>query len=50
MACLHLTLANEITEACGLATGTLFNEDSITPIIKNGTMEIPVIPGLGIEL
>ncbi|SVC71288.1 uncharacterized protein METZ01_LOCUS324142, partial [marine metagenome] len=48
MACLHLAAANEINEACGLATGKLLNEDKETPCIKNGIMHITDIPGLGL--
>ena len=50
MACLHLASANEIKEACGLSTGTLLNENTITPTIKNGMIQLPDIPGLGVEL
>ncbi len=47
--CLHLTAANHITEACGLATGELLNEpDSIQ--IKLGQIEIPQLPGLGVSI
>ncbi len=50
MACLHLAAANEITEACGLATGVLLNENTKTHIIENGLIQIPDIPGVGLEL
>ena len=50
MACLHLAAANEITEACGLATGDLLNEDMDRLSIENGIMYIPDIPGVGMEL
>ena len=50
MACLHLAAANEITEACGLSTGALLNEDTKAPIIENGLIQIPDIPGVGLEL
>ena len=50
MACLHLAAANEITEACGLATGTLLEGDKKAPAIKNGIIKLPKIPGVGIEL
>ena len=50
MACLHLAAANEITEACGFATGELLNEDMETPSFENGMMQIPDIPGIGMEL
>ena len=49
-ACLHLAAANEITESCGLSTGALFNEDTKAPAIKNGMIQIPDIPGVGLEL
>ena len=50
MACLHLAAANEITESCGFSTAALLNEDTIAPIIKNGLIQIPDIPGVGLEL
>jgi len=50
MACFHLAAANEITEACGLSTGALLNEDIKAPTIKNGMMQLPDIPGVGLEL
>ena len=50
MACLHLAAANEITEACGFATGELLNEDMETPPFENGMIQIPDIPGIGMEL
>ena len=50
MACLHLAAANEITEACGLSTGALLNENTKAPIIENGLIQIPDIPGMGLEL
>jgi len=50
MACLHLAAANEITEACGLATGILLNEDAKAAVIENGVMELPKISGVGMEL
>ena len=50
MACLHLAAANEITESCGLSTGALLNEDTTAPIIENGLIQIPDIPGMGLEL
>ena len=50
MACLHLAAANEITDACGLSTGVLLNEDTTSPVIENGLIQIPDIPGVGLEL
>ena len=50
MACLHLAAANEITEACGFATGALLNENTKTPIIENGLIQIPDFPGMGMEI
>ena len=50
MACLHLALANEISEICGLATGELLNDEIVLPSIKNGIMQVPNKPGLGIGL
>ena len=50
MACLQLAAANEITEACGLATAELLNEDTKAPAFENGRMHIPNIPGVGMEL
>ena len=50
LACLHLAAANEITEACGLATGELLNEDTDTSSIENGMIHVPDIPGVGIKL
>ena len=49
MACLHIALANEITEACGLSTGDLLQEDTISTPIENGMMKLPNIPGVGLE-
>ena len=49
MSCLHLALANEISEVCGLATGDLLKENS--PIlINNGKMAILPAKGLGLEI
>ena len=42
--------ANEIIEACGLATGALLDEETKTPSIENGKMQISDISGLGIEM
>ena len=50
MACFHLAASNEITEACGLATGELLKEDTITPHINDGMLQLPSSPGLGLEL
>ena len=49
-ACLHLAAANEITESCGLSTGALLNEDTTAPVIENGLIQIPDIPGMGLAL
>ena len=48
MACLHLAAANEITEACGL--GEFLKEDTEAPSIEKGMIQLPDIPGLGLEL
>ncbi len=49
-ACLHLALANDISEACGLATGGLLKEDqSLTPI-QGGKLAITDEHGLGLAL
>ena len=50
MACIHLAAANEINEACGLATDYLFNEKVTTPEIKNGILNLPDVLGLGLKL
>ena len=50
MACLHLAAANEITEACGFATGALLNEDTTVPVIESGLIQIPDIPGIGMGI
>ena len=49
MACLHLAASNEISEASGLSTGALLNEDTKAPIIENGLIQIPDIPGVGLN-
>ena len=49
-ACLHLALTNEITEACGLATGDLLNEGKPTQPIYGGKIAISSGYGLGIYL
>ena len=49
-ACLHLALTNEITEACGLATGELLNEGKPTQPIHGGKIAISSGHGLGIDL
>ena len=48
--CLHLALANEISEACGLATGELLNDDKPTQPIQDGKIAISDSHGLGIDL
>jgi o-succinylbenzoate synthase len=50
IACLHLAVANEITEACGLATGCLLSEDKALSPILGGKIGISESPGLGIDL
>ena len=50
MACLHIAAVNELTEACGLATGVLLNENKATPTIANGIIKLPSIPGVGLGL
>ena len=49
-ACLHLAAANEIIESCGLSTGVLLNENITAPTIENGMMQLPDIPGMGLEI
>ena len=49
-ACLHLALTNEITEACGLATGEVLNEGKPTQSIQGGKIAISDSPGLGVDL
>ena len=49
-ACLHIASANEISEACGLATGSLLSEDSLQISIEDGVTSVSNIPGLGVEL
>ena len=49
-ACLHLALANEITEVCGLATGCLLSEDKPLSPILGGKIGLSESPGLGIDL
>ena len=48
-ACLHLALANEITEVCGLATGCLLSEDKPLSPILGGKIGISDSHGLGID-
>ena len=48
MACLHLAAANEITEACGL--GKFLKEETEAPASEKGMMQLPDIPGMGLEL
>jgi len=50
MACIHLVASNKIQDACGLATDCFFNEDIATPQIKNGILNIPDKPGLGLKM
>ena len=50
LACLHLALANEIPEPCGLATGELLNDDKPTQPIQGGKIAISDSHGLGIDL
>ena len=49
-ACLHLALANEITEVCGLATEEVLNEGKSTQPIQDGKIAISDSPGLGVDL
>ena len=49
-ACLHLSAANEVSEACGLATGELLNDDKPTQPIQGGKIAISDSHGLGIDL
>ena len=49
-ACLHLAAANEIKEACGLATGELLSEDKPQNSIIDGVLSLSKTPGLGIKL
>ena len=49
-ACLHLVLANEITEVCGLATGCLLSEDKPLSPILGGKIGLSESLGLGIYL
>ena len=49
-ASLHLALTNEITEACGLATGEVLNEGKPTQPIQGGKIAISDSPGLGVDL
>ena len=48
--CLHLALANEISEACGLSTGSLLNEDKPPNSIQNGVISLTNTPGMGIGI
>ncbi len=49
MSCLHLALANEISEVCGLATGDLL-EENYPSLINEGKMKISSSSGLGLEI
>jgi L-alanine-DL-glutamate epimerase-like enolase superfamily enzyme len=49
-ACLHLAAANEIKEACGLATGELLSEDKHQNPIIDGILSLSKTPGMGIKL
>ena len=49
MACLHLAAANEITEACGLSTGSLLSEKKPSNPIEDGILCITNTPGMGID-
>ena len=48
MACMHLVSANELNEYCGLSTGYLLNQQKVSYKIKNSSIEIPKLPGLGL--
>ena len=50
MACLHLAAANEVREACGLATGDFLQEEGMKTHIQAGKISIPKSYGLGIEI
>tara|TARA_Y100000590_G_scaffold31288_1_gene34631 strand:- start:16491 stop:17516 length:1026 start_codon:yes stop_codon:yes gene_type:complete len=50
MACLHVAAANEISESCGLATGTFLQEDKKTENINEGKIVLPQSYGLGIAI
>ena len=47
---MHLALANEITEVCGLATGEVLNKGKPTQPIQGGKIAISDSPGLGVDL
>jgi o-succinylbenzoate synthase len=49
-ACLHLAAANELSEPCGLSTAALLHEDATGPVIENGRIRIPDIPGMGMGI
>lgn len=50
MALLHLSCAYQITEACGLTTGSLFDDEQHDiPYQENGRMCIGNTPGLGVD-
>ena len=49
-ACLHLSAAIEVSEACGLATEELLNDDKPTQPIQGGKIAISDSHGLGIDL
>ena len=51
MACIQLSLYQNITNACGISADNLFEFDlAKTPKIKNGKIYISDIPGLGISI
>ena len=49
LSCMHIAAANNIEEACGLATGKLLDEQTSLPEIIHGEIKIPNQPGLGID-
>mgnify|MGYP001325316409 FL=1 len=49
-ACLHIALANNISEPCGLATGPLLSRHNFNSKIVNGLVSVPLSMGLGQEL
>jgi len=48
MACMHLASANELNEYCGLSAGYLLNQKKLSYKVKNSSIKIPSLPGLGL--
>ena len=46
---MHIAAANDIEEACGLATGKLLDEKISLPNITNGEIKLSNHPGLGMD-